>query len=475
MLDPSNSVPQQSADQLITSSSPRVDSPVPQQSADLSVTSSSPRVDSPVPQQSADLSVTSSSPRVDSPVPQQSADLSVTSSSPRVDSPVPQQSADQLITSSSPRLESPIPQQSADRPVTSSSRLDSPVPQQSADLSVTSSSSRLESSIPQQSADQSVTSSSPRLDSRPANTRIISVEFEDSVDTVQDKPVSSTEITNNIYHTVVPIHSDIETDQQTPQPNLSPVDQTISSSPPLDRSPISSPIPIESKTQSAPDQSPISSPNSTKTPPYLSPNSSPVPYQYLSQSPPSHIPLFNPPSNMPDISDNIQEYSQSSQRQSPPPQTTPTSPPPSDRSYKPLASHSASPPPMDLQTSIGGEPLTTGNFSPELIDRHFSNPLSDDKISSLDAILESSFPSLEVNSKVKPETKQYSHDTTNTMDVSDVNTESNPLLEGSGDSENEIFMGPAKKKEPPPIELEKPIQSNSLFEDSDDDLDWLNN
>ena len=318
------------------------------------------------------------------------------------------------------------------------------------------------------------------------------MESEDSVDdTVQTKLESSSVTDVDIHHTVVPLHSAIDsvplpdstlsTDQQTPQPhdtyNSSPVDN-----PTMYHSPISSPIPIQKQTQSALDQSPIGSPITSRTPIELSPSSSPIPYQHLSKSPPSsqspnpsiHT-ISDPIQLKPDISDNIQEYLQTPLTESPP-FLSPISTPPLDCSYKHVTTHSASPPPMDIPAPLGGgDSLRTGNFSPELIDKHFSYSTIDDTTSSLDPIIGISFPSLQESINVKPQTKPYSYDTeSKTMDASDVIPESNPLLDGSGDSENEIFFGPAKKKEPPPMEPEKPTQ-NSLFEDSDDDLDWLNN
>ena len=515
----------QPADHTGATSLHRGDSPNPTQSADPMDNQLNSHASQP-----ADHTGATSLHRGDSPNPTQSADpmdnqLISHSSQP----------ADHTIATSLHRGDSPNPTQSAD-PM--DNQLNSHA-SQPADHTVSTSSLRYNSPNPHQLADKTLLGPQPSLES------------EDSVENATQSKSEPSAIGDDICHTVVPLHSSMNTiplfsdstltTEQQPHPLPSDVTDQLggspTGSPPMSQSPDSSPIPSESQTQSALDHSPISSPiptqsqaqsaldhspisspipsqsqtqytfnnspisspipsqsqtqytlnnspisspipiqSQTQSSPDESPTSSPntpIPYKHLSETPPSDQ-SYNPTTSdalpsQPDISDNIQEYSQTPLTESPP-TLGPTTPPPSDRPYKHVPSHSASPPPMDLQASVEIDSHTTGNFPPELL----GNPISDDKISSLDAILGSSFPDLEEKNHVKPQTEPYPHDTESKA-MDQMNEYSNPLLEGSGDSENEFFFGSARKKEPPPIESDSKPTQKSLFEDSDDDLEWLNN
>ena len=435
-------------------------SPVLQQSADQNLSSS------PILQRSADTDLRSSPTPQEltlstSPVLQQSADLNLSSS------PILQRSAD-----TDPRLSptpqeltlstSPVLQQSADQNLSSS-----PILQRSADTDPRSSPTPQE--VPQQSADplqsplrQSVQPNENK-DISPQR-KFISVDEEDKVEdklAIVDNTLSSS---TDIHDTVIPLTSTLQLDipdqlEVSSERFSTPLDQSPGTSPRLDQSPSTSPIPNQYESNSqALDQSPTNSPT---------PNQHPTTSPPLDQSTTSPIPDLYPKATGPDISDSIREYSPTTETVPP----SHESPPPDDHPYvKHLPSHPSSPPPMDLQSSLQ-DPLTTGNFSPDLVGRHFDSPLSEeDKISSLDALLGSSFPSLDGPSKPRVQKT-----TVDTMDTPKDTIVSNPLLDGSSDSESDIF-GSTKKKPSPPLDDEKPDKSpgKALFEDSgDDDLDWL--
>ena len=241
---------------------------------------------------------------------------------------------------------SPVPQQSADPNLSLS-----PVPQQSADPNLSLSPVPQQSAVPLQSPlRQSIQPSGNS--STVSQQRYISLDEEDRVEDKHDDVRSSLSSSTDIHDTVIPLTSTLQavaTDQS----------EDVSSekfSSPLDQSPSSSPLP---------NQYLDSSPRLDH-----SPSTSPIPNQHPSSSPPLHQPTTSPIPNQcpkstsPDISDNIQEYTPTSETAPP----SHESPPPDDPPYvKHLPSHPSSPPPMDLQSSLR-DSLTTGNFSPDLID-----------------------------------------------------------------------------------------------------------
>ncbi|KAI6649703.1 FK506-binding protein 15 [Oopsacas minuta] len=480
----SSPTPQQSADTHLSSS------PTPQQSADINLSSS------PTPQQSADINPSSS------PTPQQSADPSLSSSS------TPQKSADTNPRSSSNPLQSPIHQslESDNSKVDTSKTYTRPISEtfgyvedenRVEDTNLSGSTQIHDTVIPISSAFESAPLTSnpqPVVTDKPRYHKEVT-----SSDEIFSSPLDQSPSTSpipNQYPSTSPIPNQYpsfsppldQSPSTSPIPNQYPSSSPIpnqypSFSPPLDQSPSTSPIPNQYTTKSSPmEQSPSSSPipnqYPSKSPPLdqspstslihnQSPSTSPIPNQYPSRSSPSLM-----TSSQPDISDSIQEYS-SVAEPIPSSGRDRESPPPADETFTHLPSHSSSsPPPIDDHTSSrSDDPLTTGNFSPELIEKHFSSPLREELTSSLDAILGSSFPGQEARQK-----PQIEATTKSTMDAPpDTQVLSNPLLDGSSDSESDIF-GTSKKKESPPLMDEKPIKATgkSLFEDSDDELDWLN-